>query len=136
MSSSPSSSDSSSERKVEKEKEQNKVVPVVARLTRRRKERKRKQKIENTGEGCMDIPLNLKNDNRSMVPMSKEEWEKKRSVITRVYDESTGRHRLVKGDGEIVEEIVSRDRHKAINQQATKGDGEFFQNKLRHKLEK
>ena len=61
-------------------------------------------------------------------------------------------YRLVKGDGEIIEEIVSKDRHKAINkvqycnvrnghigtsftcvcmQQATLGDGISFQSGLK-----
>lgn len=35
--------------------------------------------------------------------------------------------RLIKGDGEVLEEIVSRDRHKQINRQATQADGAFFQ---------
>lgn len=35
--------------------------------------------------------------------------------------------RLIKGDGEVLEHIVSRERHKEINKQATKGDGEYFQ---------
>lgn len=39
--------------------------------------------------------------------------------------------RLIKGDGEVLEEIVSRDRHKEINRQATKGDGEYFQTRLK-----
>lgn len=32
-----------------------------------------------------------------------------------MYDPDTGRHRLVKGSGEILEEIVSYSRHKDIN---------------------
>lgn len=44
--------------------------------------------------------------------------------------------RLIKGDGEVIEEIVSRDRHKAINQEATRGDGTFFQNQMNIKLNK
>lgn len=35
--------------------------------------------------------------------------------------------RLIKGDGEILEEIVTRDRHKQINQEATRNDGQTFQ---------
>ena len=35
----------------------------------------------------------------------------------RVFDEDTGRMRLVKGTGEILEECVSRDRQQAINKQ-------------------
>ncbi|CAB0018448.1 unnamed protein product, partial [Nesidiocoris tenuis] len=65
-----------------------------------------------------------------MAPMTKEEWEKRQSVVRRVYDEATGRHRLIKGDGEVLEEIVSRDRHLEINRQATLGDGLYFQSKL------
>lgn len=44
--------------------------------------------------------------------------------------------RLIKGDGEVLEEIVSRDRHKQINQQATKGDAEYFQNRISEKVKK
>ena len=65
-----------------------------------------------------------------MRPMTQAEWEAKQSVIRRVYDEETGRSRLVKGDGEILEEIVSRDRHLQINKLATRGDGATFQAKL------
>eukprot|EP00058_Branchiostoma_floridae_P020252 XP_002605742.1 hypothetical protein BRAFLDRAFT_218534 [Branchiostoma floridae] len=61
-----------------------------------------------------------------MRPMTKEEWDKQQSVVRRVFDPDTGRNRLVKGDGEIIEEIVSKERHKQINQQATQGDGLSF----------
>ncbi|KAK3083950.1 hypothetical protein FSP39_005916 [Pinctada imbricata] len=67
---------------------------------------------------------------RAMKPMTKEEWEKQQSIVRRVYDPETGRKRhvlLVKGDGEIIEEIVSKDRHRDINKQATRGDGAFYQ---------
>ncbi|XP_073697419.1 ADP-ribosylation factor-like protein 6-interacting protein 4 [Garra rufa] len=63
-------------------------------------------------------------------PMTKEEYEARQSVIRRVLDPETGRTRLVRGDGEILEEIVSKDRHKDINKQATKGDGDAFQKRL------
>ncbi|KAK2911388.1 hypothetical protein Q8A67_003521 [Cirrhinus molitorella] len=63
-------------------------------------------------------------------PMTKEEYEARQSVIRRVLDPETGRTRLVRGDGEILEEIVSKDRHKEINKQATKGDGDAFQKRL------
>ncbi|KAI0235262.1 hypothetical protein LSAT2_014241 [Lamellibrachia satsuma] len=64
---------------------------------------------------------------RTLKPMTKEEWEKKQSEVCRVYDPETGRNRLVRGEGEIIEEIVSRDRHKEINKLATRGDGMFYQ---------
>ena len=38
-------------------------------------------------------------------------------VPLRVFDEDTGRMRLVKGTGEILEECVSRERQQAINRQ-------------------
>ncbi|KTG43882.1 hypothetical protein cypCar_00012189 [Cyprinus carpio] len=60
-------------------------------------------------------------------PMTKEEYEARQSVIRRVLDPETGRTR---GDGEILEEIVSKERHKEINKKATKGDGDAFQNRL------
>ncbi|KAJ8675680.1 hypothetical protein QAD02_011466 [Eretmocerus hayati] len=70
---------------------------------------------------------------KAMAPMSKKDWDKRQTVIRRIYDEASGRHRLIKGDGEVVEEIVSRDRHKQINSQATRADGEYFQSQLRKK---
>lgn len=51
------------------------------------------------------------------------------SVVRRVVDETTGRSRLIKGDGEVIEEIVSREQHKQINKQATKRDAEYFAKK-------
>jgi len=69
-----------------------------------------------------------------MAPMTKEMWDKQQSVVRKVYDEDTGRTRLVKGDGEILEECVSASRHKEINKQATEGDGQSFQNSLNAKI--
>uniref|UniRef100_A0A673L1Q4 ADP-ribosylation factor-like protein 6-interacting protein 4 n=1 Tax=Sinocyclocheilus rhinocerous TaxID=307959 RepID=A0A673L1Q4_9TELE len=63
-------------------------------------------------------------------PMTKEDYEAKQSVIRRVLDPETGRTRLVRGDGEILEEIVSKERPKEINKKATKGDGDAFQKRL------
>jgi Nuclear RNA-splicing-associated protein len=61
-----------------------------------------------------------------MVPMSREEFEKEQSVVREVYDDESGRWRLVRGSGEIIERIVSRDDHLRINQRATRGDGSSF----------
>eukprot|EP00741_Cyanophora_paradoxa_P002721 tig00000624_g2641.t1 len=52
-------------------------------------------------------------------PPRAPEHQKKESVIRKVYDEETGRVRLVKGSGEIIERIVTREQHLAINHQAT-----------------
>ncbi|XP_016360855.1 ADP-ribosylation factor-like protein 6-interacting protein 4 [Sinocyclocheilus anshuiensis] len=63
-------------------------------------------------------------------PMTKEDYEARQSIIRRVLDPETGRTRLVRGDGEILEEIVSKERHKEINKQATKRDGDGFQKRV------
>ncbi|XP_065333348.1 ADP-ribosylation factor-like protein 6-interacting protein 4 [Cloeon dipterum] len=70
----------------------------------------------------------------SMVPMTKEQWEAKQSQIRRVLDPETGRMRLIRGEGEIIEEPVSRSRQKEINKLATQNDGEAFQKTLAAKL--
>ncbi|XP_043834314.1 ADP-ribosylation factor-like protein 6-interacting protein 4 [Dromiciops gliroides] len=64
---------------------------------------------------------------QAMKPMTKEEWDARQSIIRKVVDPETGRTRLIKGDGEVLEEIVTKERHKEINKQATRGDGLTFQ---------
>lgn len=96
---------------------------------RKKIKKKRSKSHQDDGETC-DIPLDLMDKSKAMAPMTKEQWEEQQNKVKRVYDETSGRWRLIKGSGEVIEEIVSRDRHKTINQQATKGDGEFFQSKL------
>ncbi|XP_045461404.1 ADP-ribosylation factor-like protein 6-interacting protein 4 isoform X2 [Harmonia axyridis] len=128
-SSDSSSSSSSEERKKRKRKILKKSLKVKAKKTSKRVVEK-----EMSDEGpSNDIPIDLMGQRNVMAPMTKEEWDKRQSVVKRQYDPTTGRDRLIKGDGEVIEEIVSRDRHKQINQQATKGDGEFFQNQLKKK---
>jgi hypothetical protein len=61
-----------------------------------------------------------------MVPMSREQYEAQQSQVREVYDPESGRYRLVRGTGEIIERIVSRADHAAINQRATQGDGSSF----------
>jgi Nuclear RNA-splicing-associated protein len=61
-----------------------------------------------------------------MVPMTREQYEAEQSKVREVYDPETGRMRLVRGSGEIIERIVSREAHQQINQQATRGDGATF----------
>eukprot|EP00286_Rhodomonas_abbreviata_P006037 CAMPEP_0181327820 /NCGR_PEP_ID=MMETSP1101-20121128/22330_1 /TAXON_ID=46948 /ORGANISM="Rhodomonas abbreviata, Strain Caron Lab Isolate" /LENGTH=186 /DNA_ID=CAMNT_0023436555 /DNA_START=16 /DNA_END=573 /DNA_ORIENTATION=- len=56
---------------------------------------------------------------RRMVPMSKAEADKEDSKIEEVWDEDTGRMRLIRGGGEVIERIVSASQHKRINKQAT-----------------
>jgi hypothetical protein len=68
-----------------------------------------------------------------MVPMSKEQYEAMQSQVRGVFDEETGRYRLVRGDGEIIERIVSKSDHQRINQLATRGDGSSFARKIHGK---
>eukprot|EP00124_Ichthyophonus_hoferi_P003334 Ihof_evm4s283 gene=Ihof_evmTU4s283 len=56
---------------------------------------------------------------RLMAPISHTDHVKQESKINRVFDNDTGRWRLVKGSGEIVEEIVSKDQQRIINKMAT-----------------
>jgi len=63
---------------------------------------------------------------KSMVPMSREEYEKQQATIREVFDPESGRYRLIRGSGEIIERIVSRSNHERINQIATRSDGMSF----------
>lgn len=79
-------------------------------------------------EEDFSIPIHLM-DNKHKAPETREEYEKRQSIIRRVVDPETGRTRLIKGDGEILEEIVSKDRHQEINKLATQTDGQVYQNR-------
>ncbi|KAL0832300.1 hypothetical protein ABMA28_001740 [Loxostege sticticalis] len=114
-SSSSSSSDSSREkkklRKLKKKlkKEQKKTEKALKKKLKEEK-RKLKKKRRSTSESCSrdatdlgekekdnnsaDIPLELMEKSKAMAPMTKEEWEKRQSVVRRVLDEESGRYRL------------------------------------------
>jgi len=142
-SSSSSSTESSEEERRRLKKEKKKMKRLKMKIEAKKKEivahtvnNDKKGKSKSKVSESSDIPLHLMEKSKLMAPMTKDEWDKRQSVVKRVYDESSGRHRLIKGDGEVIDEIVSRDRHKAINQQATKGDGDFFQSKTTGHLKK
>jgi len=61
-----------------------------------------------------------------MVPMSREQYEAEQNTIREVFDEESGRWRLIRGTGEVIERIVSQSDHARINQTATRGDGASF----------
>ncbi len=92
---------------------------------------------EQKNEGVADALINRpQKDNqpvrkRQMIPMRKEEYEAQQKVVREVFDEQSGRYRLVRGTGEIIERIVSRDDHERINKIATKGDGMSFAKSVR-----
>jgi len=71
-----------------------------------------------------------------MTPMSKEEYDKEQSKIREVYDPLSGRVRLVRGNGEIIERIVSSEAHRQINSLATSGDGYAFSRGIYDKLKR
>jgi len=91
--------------------------------SKHKSKKEKKSKVELVGEEA---------EKRSrMAPMTKEEWEKQQSQVRREFDEDTGRMRLVKGSGEILEECVSKERMLQINKQATQADGHSFQRQLK-----
>eukprot|EP00088_Acartia_fossae_P002210 TRINITY_DN10875_c0_g1_i3.p1 TRINITY_DN10875_c0_g1~~TRINITY_DN10875_c0_g1_i3.p1 ORF type:complete len:139 (+),score=54.39 TRINITY_DN10875_c0_g1_i3:83-499(+) len=122
--------------KKSKKSKKDKVKKEKKKKDKKKKEKKTKDKkhkkdVKPAKEIVSEETLE---ERKRMVPMTKEEWEKQQSVVRRVYDEDTGRMRLVKGTGEILEECVSRERQQAINKQATQADGESFQRDLTKRL--
>lgn len=88
---------------------------------------------EKSNDDDFAIPVELMNS-KSYAPETPEEYQQRQNRIRREIDPVTGRSRLIKGDGEVLEEIVSKERHKNINKESTKGDGEFFQENTLGKL--
>ncbi|KAL4716266.1 hypothetical protein ACJJTC_014746 [Scirpophaga incertulas] len=110
-SSSSNSSDSSREKKKlrklkKKLKKERKRTEKI--LKRRLKEEKRKKRRKTTSvsdrddrskdvieETPADIPIALMERSKAMAPMTKEEWDKRQSIIRKVLDEESGRYRLL-----------------------------------------
>ncbi|KAJ3098339.1 ADP-ribosylation factor-like protein 6-interacting protein 4 [Phlyctochytrium planicorne] len=77
--------------------------------------------------GREPTPINPNRAGRvAKVPQRFEEYQAEQSVIRRERDPYTGRMRLVKGTGEILEEIVSQEEQRRINKLATQGDGAHY----------
>jgi Nuclear RNA-splicing-associated protein len=74
----------------------------------------------------VDDPDLLHSRKKSMIPMTREEYEAQQSQIRHVFDAESGRVQLVRGTGEIIESIVSKTQHSYINQLATRSDGHSF----------
>ena len=103
------------------------------------KEVKQEKKMADT---TTNININSAEDNsletkhiearrKQMIPMKREEYEAQQKIVREVYDPESGRYRLIRGTGEIVERIVSRHDHERINKIATRGDGTSFAKSLR-----
>lgn len=124
-----SSSDSSSSDEKYKQIRKEKKLKKKSKMKEQLKRSTETTKDDTKDNTDYNIPVDLMN-NKCMAPQSKEEYDEKQSTIKRVFDEESGRYRLIRGDGEIIEEIVSKSRHEEINRQATKADGETFKQKL------
>ena len=74
-------------------------------------------------------PSNLitSKDQKNYMPMTLADHIKESSTIREVYDPLSGRTRLIRGSGEIIERIVSKKEQSRINQLATKTDGVLYQ---------
>jgi hypothetical protein len=57
-------------------------------------------------------------------PMTKEMYEREANKVRQVFDPNTGRVRLVKGTGEILEQMVSKAEQKRIRELSTRWDGQ------------
>ncbi|KAL7727798.1 hypothetical protein ACLKA6_019738 [Drosophila palustris] len=90
------------------------------------KRKEHKEKHKNGSEEDFAIPIALMNS-KSHAPETPEEYQRRQSQIRREVDPVTGRTRLIKGDSEILEEIVSKNQHRSINKKATSGDGEYYE---------
>lgn len=73
-----------------------------------------------------EIPVELMNS-KSHAPETPSEYEKRQKQLRREVDPVTGRTRLIRGTGEVLEEIVSKKRHNTINKEATYNDGQYFE---------
>ncbi|XP_016952811.1 ADP-ribosylation factor-like protein 6-interacting protein 4 [Drosophila biarmipes] len=84
------------------------------------------QEAQEEEEEDFAIPIALMNS-KSHAPETPEEYQRRQSQIRREVDPVTGRVRIIKGDSEVLEEIVTKERHQEINKKATRGDGEFYE---------
>ncbi|KAH8295280.1 hypothetical protein KR018_009559 [Drosophila ironensis] len=120
-------------RRDHKEKHEKHKAPKKSKKHARRKtpppepqEPERVREQDAAPEEDFSIPIALMNS-KSHAPETPEEYQRRQSQIRREVDPVTGRTRLIKGDSEVLEEIVSRERHADINRKATRGDGEHFE---------
>ena len=108
-----SSTDSSSSSEDEKKrKKRKKIAKKLKKAEKKRKKKKLKKKLKkmkirkdkpvpkdkkvSKDRLLEDVNEQVVEKAKSMAPMTKEQWEKKQSVVRKVYDKETGRQRLVK----------------------------------------
>ncbi|ALC47434.1 CG18428 [Drosophila busckii] len=112
-------------RREKKSKKHNKTKEASASPKNEPLPEKQEEKESSGGEDFA-IPIALMNS-KSHAPETPEEYQRRQSQIRREVDPVTGRTRLIKGDSEVLEEIVSKERHSDINKKATRGDGEYYE---------
>lgn len=134
-STSSSSSSSSSSDDTQKKRKKKLKKDTKKKVLRVEKVGETSQCLSQDSNDDFSIPIHLMDTKRG-APETREEYEKRQSIIRRVVDEETGRSRLIKGDGEIIEEMVTRDRHMQINKQATKTDAQTFEKNILKKAMK
>ena len=62
--------------------------------------------------------------------MTQKQYLELQSQIHEVVDPHTGRTRFIRGTGDIIERIVSREEHSRLDKHATLGDGSGFANDI------
>jgi len=138
-SSSSDSSDDETARKHKKKRKKNKDK-LKKKKSKKSKNDEKGKKVEKTSDKIAkqitdttvsneaDVGPNISlSSSKIRAPMTKAEWEKQQSELRWIVDPETGRKRLIRGSGEIMEEIVSKERHRAINKDATAADGHYYQ---------
>jgi len=136
---SSSSSDSSDEESNRKHKKRKKKKDKMKKKSKRSKNDGKKIETKSLDKTLQrsavvvspteaDVGPNISlSSSKIRAPMTKAEWEKQQSELRWVIDPETGRKRLIRGSGEVMEEIVSKERHRAINKEATAADGHYYQ---------
>jgi len=77
------------------------VAPNMGRHLKSKKKSEKDKEAQKNKETMNEIIPEIKKlaeKARAMAPMRKEEWEKRQSVVRRIYDEETGRYRLIRDD--------------------------------------
>jgi len=118
-------------RREEEEEEEREETARAAALAKVAQEREAAERLIASAASAAKDAASAKS--KSMAPMTPEDYQKLQSTIREVVDPVDGRVRLVRGTGEILERIVSRDEHLSINAQATRGDGSWYARQMNSK---
>jgi len=81
-------------------------------------------------------PISTIEKSKQMIPMTQEQYKAQQAIIREVYDPESGRMRLVRGTGEIIERIVRKEDHLRINQIATRTDSWSYTRSMMNHIHK